>query len=129
MSDSDDFDDIPGTTVFTTRRSLQGFHLNQFCMSLMVPANRERFLANEAAYLDEWELSAAQRDAVLRRDYNAAIAEGGNIYFLAKLFATDGRSFVEVAAQMTNTTVEEYTDMMRHGGRSPEGNRSIREGR
>jgi len=129
MNEKDEFDDIPGTTVFTTQRSRQGFHLNQFCMSLMKPENRERFRANEEAYLDEWALTGAQRDAVLRRDYNAAIAEGGNIYFLAKIFATDGRSFVDVAAQMTHMSVEDYTDMMLHGGRSPEGNRSIREGR
>jgi len=129
VNEKNDFDDIPGTTVFTTQRSLQGFHLNQFCMSLMKPENRERFRANEETYLDEWELTDTQRDAVLRRDYNAAIAEGGNIYFLAKIFATDGRSFVDVAAQMTDMSVEDYTNMMLHGGRSPEGNRSIREGR
>ena len=129
MNEKDEFDDIPGTTVFTTQRSRQGFHLNQFCMSLMKPENRERFRADEEGYLREWALSDAQRDAVLRRDYNAAIAEGGNIYFLAKIFATDGRSFVDVAAQMTNMTVEDYTQMMLSGGRSPEGNRSIREGR
>ncbi|MDE3008870.1 MAG: protocatechuate 4,5-dioxygenase subunit alpha [Acidobacteriota bacterium] len=129
MNDKEEFDDIPGTTVFTTQRSRQGFHLNQFCMSLMKPENRERFRADEEGYLSQWALTDAQRDAVLRRDYNAAIAEGGNIYFLAKIFATDGRSFVDVAAQMTDMTVEDYTQMMLNGGRSPEGNRSIREGR
>lgn len=129
MSEPTDFDDIPGTTVFTTQRSRQGFHLNQFCMSLMKPENRERFKQDEQVYLDEWPLSDAQKQAVLDRDYNAAIAEGGNIYFLAKIFATDGKSFVDAAANMTGMTPEEYRAMMIAGGRSPEGNRSIKEGR
>jgi protocatechuate 4,5-dioxygenase alpha chain len=129
VSEPTDFDDIPGTTVFTTQRSRQGFHLNQFCMSLMKPENRERFKQDEQLYLDEWPLSDAQKQAVLDRDYNAAIAEGGNIYFLAKIFATDGKSFVDAAANMTGMTPEEYRAMMIAGGRSPEGNRSIKEGR
>jgi protocatechuate 4,5-dioxygenase, alpha chain len=129
VTDNSEFDDIPGTTVFTAQRSHQGFQLNQFCMSLMKPENRERFKANESAYLDEWHLTGEQKQAVLDRDYNAMIANGGNIYFLAKIFSSDGISFLTAAASMTDMSVEEYTEMMLHGGRSPEGVRSIREGR
>lgn len=124
----DELDDIPGTTVFTAAQSRKGFHLNQFCMSLMKAENRERFLADERAYLDEWPMTEAQKQAVLDRNYNAAIAEGGNIYFLAKIFSTDGQSFQQAAATMTGLTPEEYRDMMAAGGRSPEGQRSIKEG-
>ncbi|HUV57489.1 MAG TPA: protocatechuate 4,5-dioxygenase subunit alpha [Acidimicrobiales bacterium] len=129
MVDNSAFDDIPGTTVFTAQRSHQGFHLNQFCMSLMKAENRERFRADERAYLDEWPMTEAQKQAVLDRDYNAMLANGGNVYFLAKIFATDGISFQDAAASMTGMTVEEYAAMMLAGGRSPEGVRSIREGR
>jgi protocatechuate 4,5-dioxygenase alpha chain len=127
--DNSEFDDIPGTTVFTASRSHQGFHLNQFCMSLMKPENRVRFKANESAYLEEWELTPAQKQAVLDRDYNAMIANGGNIYFLAKIFSSDGISFQNAAASMTGMSQEDYAAMMLHGGRSPEGLRSIKEGR
>src|ERR1700684_2427207 len=127
MNDHEEFDDIPGTTVFTTKRSRQGFQLNQFCMSLMKPENRERFLADERAYLDEWPMTETQKQAVLARDYNAAIAEGGNIYFLAKIFATDGKSFLQAVGTMTAMSPEEYSAMMSGGGRSPEGQRSIKE--
>ncbi|HSN02838.1 MAG TPA: protocatechuate 4,5-dioxygenase subunit alpha [Acidimicrobiales bacterium] len=123
------FDDIPGTRVFTPERSRRGYPLNQFCMSLMRPANRERFKANERLYLDEWPMTEAQKLAVLSRDYNAMLEHGGNIYFLAKIFATDGLSFVQAVSTMTGMTVEEYQDMMLAGGRSPEGVRSIHEGR
>ena len=115
--------------MFTAQRSRAGYHLNQFCMSLMKPQNRERFKAGERAYLDEWAMTEAQKQAVLARDYNAMIASGGNIYFLAKIFATDGKSFQYAAGLMTGMSQEDYAAMMLAGGRSPDGVRSIREGR
>lgn len=117
------YDDIPGTTVFDADMARIGYHLNQCCMSLMKAENRERFKANERAYLDEWPMNEAQKQAVLARDYNEMIALGGNIYFLAKIIATDGKSFVYAASSMSNMTQEDYTQMMVNGGRSPEGNR------
>jgi protocatechuate 4,5-dioxygenase alpha subunit len=99
----------------------RGYHLNQFCMSLMKPDNRERFKAGERAYLDEWPMTEEQKQAVLARDYNRMIAAGGNIYFLAKLFATDGQSFEQAAASMTGLSRERYREMMLDGGRKPEG--------
>jgi protocatechuate 4,5-dioxygenase alpha chain len=124
-----EFDDIPGTRVFTARRARQGYWLNQFAMSLMKEENRTRFLAAEKAYLDEWDLSDAAKEAVLARDYNAMIDEGGNIYFLSKLFSTDKKSFQFAAGSMTGMSQEDYAEMMLKGGRSPEGQRSIKEGR
>jgi protocatechuate 4,5-dioxygenase, alpha chain len=115
--------DIPGTTIFDADQSRKGYWLNQFCMSLMKPENRTRFRENERAYLDQWPMTEAQKQAVLARDLNQAIAAGGNIYFLAKIGATDGKSFQRMAASMTGMTEEEYRDMMLRGGRSPEGNR------
>ena len=129
MTDVSEFDDIPGTTLFTAQRSRKGYWPNQFCMSLMKAENRERFKGDERAYLDEWPMTEAQKQAVLARDYNACIAEGGNIYFLAKIFATDGKSYQYAAGTMTGMTQEEYAEMMLAGGRSIEGVRSIKEGR
>jgi protocatechuate 4,5-dioxygenase, alpha chain len=123
MRETQPYDDIPGTTVFDAERSRQGYHLNQFCMSLMKAENRTRFKADEAAYLKEWPMSEAQREAVLTRDWNGMIGLGGNIYFLAKLFSTDGHSFQHVAAVMTGASQDAYAKMMLAGGRTPEGNR------
>lgn len=122
------FDDIPGTRVFTAKRARKGYHLNQFAMSLMKEKNRKAFLGDEETYLSDWELTPAARQAVLDRDYNAMIDEGGNVYFLAKLFSTDGQSFQTAAGSMTGMTQEEYAQMMIDGGRSPEGVRSIKGG-
>jgi protocatechuate 4,5-dioxygenase, alpha chain len=118
------FDDIPGTTLFDAQRSREGYHVNMFCMSLMKAANREEFKKDEAAYLKKWPMTQAQREAILKRDWGRMIELGGNIYFLSKLFSTDGLSFQHVAATMTGLTQEQYAEMMLKGGRSIEGNRS-----
>ncbi len=120
--------DVPGTTIFDAEQSRKGYHLNQFCMSLMKAENRKRFLADQRAYLDEWPMTEAQKQGVLKRDLNACIAEGGNIYFLAKIGATLGKSFQQMAGSMTGMTEDEYRKMMVEGGRSIEGNRHIGEG-
>jgi gallate dioxygenase len=115
---------VPGTTIFDAEQSAKGYHLNQFCMSLMKAENRERFLADQRAYLDEWEgLSEEQKQAVLDVDLNECIRLGGNIYFLAKWGATLGLSFQQMAGSMTGMSEEDYRDLMLHGGRSIEGNR------
>jgi protocatechuate 4,5-dioxygenase alpha chain len=124
-----EFDDIPGTRVYTAKRAREGYHLNQFAMSLMKAENRERFKADERAYLDEWRLTDAQKEAVLARDYNRMLDEGGNIYFLAKIFSTDGKSFLQAVGTMTGMTPEDYQAMMVAGGRSPAGVRSKKDGR
>ena len=124
-----DYDDIPGTTVFDAERARRGYHLNMFCMALMKAENRAAFKANEAEFLQRFPMSAEQREAVLRRDWNRMIELGGNIYFLSKLFSSDGQSFQQAAAQMTGMTQEDYAAMMLSGGRSPDGWRDIRERR
>jgi protocatechuate 4,5-dioxygenase alpha chain len=119
--------DVPGTTIFDAEQSRLGYHLNQFCMSLMKADNRARFKANERAYLDEWPMSEEQKQAVLARDLNRCIKAGGNIYFLAKIGATDGKSFQQMAGSMTGMSEEEYRNMMVKGGRSVKGNRVVGE--
>jgi protocatechuate 4,5-dioxygenase alpha chain len=125
----EEFEDIPGTRVFTAKRARQGYHLNQFAMSLMKAENRERWKADERAYLHEWPLSEEQKQAVLDRDYNRMLDLGGNIYFLAKIFSTDGKSFLQAVSTMTGMSVEDYQAMMLAGGRSPDGVRSRKEQR
>lgn len=119
--------DVPGTTIFDAEQSRKGYWLNQFCMSLMKAGNRERFKADQRKVLDEWPMTEEQKQAVLAADLNRCIALGGNIYFLAKLGATHGKSFQQMAGSMTGMTEEEYRDMMIRGGRSAEGNRVVGE--
>ena len=117
-----EFEDIPGTLVFNVRRI--GFEAAGFVSAVGEGANREKFKANEAEYLKPWKLSAAQSEAVLKRDYSAMMQNGGNIYFLSKLFSTDGQPYLVAVATMTGMSQEDYSKMMLAGGRSPKGVRS-----
>ena len=122
-----EFQDIPGTTLFDAQQSRLGYHLNMFCMSLMKAEHRQAFKADERAFLDRWPMTADQKQAVLRRDWNGMIELGGNIFFTAKLAATDGLSFQQIAALMSGVTQADYAQMMLDGGRPVEGNRSKKE--
>lgn len=121
-----ELEDIPGTRIFTAARARKGYHINQFAMSLMKAEGRTRFKADERGYLDQWKMSEAAKAAVIERDYNALLDMGGNVYFLSKLFSTDGLPFAEAVSTMTDMSWPEYRQMMLDGGRSPEGNRSIK---
>ena len=127
MSLEKPYADIPGTTIFDADMARKGHHLNQFCMSLMKQENRDEFNQHESLYLDKWPVSEEQKQAVLNRDYNAMIAVGGNIYYLAKIFSNDGLSFQQVAATMTGMSEHDYVQMMLNGGRNPQENFYLQE--
>jgi protocatechuate 4,5-dioxygenase alpha subunit len=124
MNKSEEYQDIPGTYLFDKNACAKGYHVNMFCMSLMKPENRKKFLADQSAYLDQYPLTEAQREAILDRNWLKIIQEGGNIYYVSKLGATHGFSFEDMAAAMSGTTKEKYRAMMISGGRSLQGNRS-----
>lgn len=126
MSSDKAYKDIPGTTIFDADMASIGFHLNQFCMSLMKESNRARFKQDQKAYLDEWPMTEEQKEAVLARDYNRMMSLGGNVYFLAKIFSTDGISFQDAAASMTGMTQPEYAQMMLDGGRKVDTSNTIK---
>jgi protocatechuate 4,5-dioxygenase alpha chain len=113
------YTEIPGTTIFDMDQARKGYYLNQFCMSLMKAENRERFKADESAYLQEWPMTPEQRLGVIARDFNRLISLGGNIFFLAKIFSTDGKSVQQAVCTMTGMTQEQYAHMMSNGGRPP----------
>ena len=127
MSLEKPYADVPGTTIFDADQARRGYHLNQFCMSLMKAENRARFKADELAYLDEWPMSEEQKQAMLARDYGRLIQLGGNIYFLAKVFSTDGQTYIQAVSTMTGMSVDEYRNMMMAGGRPIAGNRYVGE--
>ena len=125
--DFEQYKDIPGTTIFTIELARKGFWLNQFCMSLRKAENRERFLAHNRKYLDEWDMTEEQKQAVIDRDFQKMLDLGGNVYFLSKIFASEGLSYVQAVSTMTDMNVQEYQQMMLDGGRNIEGWRSKKE--
>lgn len=123
----EEYEDIPGTWVFDAQRARKGYHLNQFLYSLMKAENRKEFLADERSYLMKFPMTEAQREAVMKRDWNTLLELGGVSYALAKLAFTDGKSYQYMASQMVGVPEQEYVNMMLAGGRSVEGWRSKKE--
>jgi len=121
------FNDIPGTYVLTPEHSQKGYALNMFCMSLNKEENRSLFSEDEAEYLNRFDLSEEQKEAVLSRDYLRCLQLGGNIYYVFKIAIFDRRSMQYVGGKMSGVTEEEFRDMMLSGGRSIIGNRSKKE--
>ena len=119
-----EYNDIPGTFVFDADRSREGYHLNQFCISLRLQENREAFNTDEDTYLDSYPMTSEQREAVVKRDWNLLLELGGNIYYTAKLAANDGINFQDLAGRMTGMGVDAYREMMLNGGRPIQGNRT-----
>jgi protocatechuate 4,5-dioxygenase alpha chain len=123
MSEVPDYESIPGTYVYDSRRGRMGYALNMFCMSLNKVQNREVFKENQTAYLDRFAMTAEQRRAVLERDWLGMLRLGGNIYYTIKIAFCDGLTFQDVAGMMSGVPKETYAKMMLEGGRSPHGNR------
>lgn len=99
---------IPGTYPFTGERSRQGYRLNRFAMSLTSPENRAAFRADEDGYMERFALEPAERDMVRRRDWQAMIRHGGNIYIILKVAGTLGVSLLEMGAQMRGESLESF---------------------
>jgi protocatechuate 4,5-dioxygenase alpha chain len=110
--------DVPGTYVFDGELSRRGYQLNRMFMSLRHSQNRERFLADEAAYCDSYGLTEEQRQAVLQRDWKRLMELGGNIFYVYKLAMTDRRSMQYLSGVFSGMTEEEFVQMMRAGGRT-----------
>jgi len=119
--------DIPGTTIFDTDQAAIGYHLNRLARSLNHAENRERFLNDLEGYMSEWPLTEDQKQAVRDRDFNRMLELGGNIYFVAKIGAAEGKTYVQIVSSMTDQDAEGHAQMMINGGRSVEGNRYLSE--
>lgn len=120
-----DYDDIPGTYVQDGRHCRAGYQLNKFLMTLNKAECRDQFRTDEGAYLERFELTEAQRRAVLERHWLDMLRLGGNVYFTFKLAAVDGMNMQDLGGAMSREGMNgaEFRQMMIDGGRPVEGNR------
>ena len=109
--------DLPGTPIFDGDSSRRGLRMNKLFMSLRDAGNRERFLADEAAYCREFGVTAEQEKAVLERDWQAMIDLGGSIFYVYKLAMMDGRSMQYLGGVFTGMGEDDFSAAMRAGGR------------
>ena len=99
---------IPGTLVFDGDAAQAGYALNAMCYSFNTLANRQAFAADEEGYMDRFNLTEAQREAVRQRNVLGMLAAGGNVYYLAKLAGIFGLNVQDLGALQTGTTVDEF---------------------
>jgi len=109
--------DLPGTPIFDGDSSRRGLRMNKLFMSLRHAADRERFVADEAAYCRDFGLTPEQEQAVLDRDWQAMIDLGGSIFYVYKLAMMDGRSMQYLGGVFTGMGEEDFLAAMRAGGR------------
>ena len=109
-------DEIPGTTLFDSRKAMKGYALNKMCYSFNDPHNREAFLHDEDAYCNKFQLTPEQRLAVTHRNVLEMIKAGGNIYYLAKLAGIFGLNVQQIGAQQRGITEAEFKEMLLREG-------------
>ncbi len=124
-----DYDDVPGTYVLDSRNYRKGYNLNMFLMTLNKSVHREEFALNEKAYIEKFNVSEAQKQAVKNRDYLQLLKLGANVYYTFKLVSHDRLQPQFMYGKMSDPELsfEEFQQMMLSGGRSIEGNRSKKE--
>ena len=100
--------DIPGTVIFDGAQAMKGYALNKMCFSFNDKANREAFVADEAAYCACYGLNAQQHAAIRARNVLQLIEAGGNAYYLAKFAGIFGLDMQDIGAQQTGLTKDEF---------------------
>ena len=104
---------IPGTQLFDSRMAMKGYALNKMCYSFNAKGNREKFKADEQAYMSEYGLSKEQQAAIRNRNVLELIAAGGNVYYLAKFAGILGLDVQDVGAQQTGMSKEAFKEKLK----------------
>lgn len=99
---------IPGTTPFDGTQAQKGYALNKMCFSFNHRHNREAFLADPEAYMQQHGLSAEQAEAIRSKQVLALLAAGGNAYYLAKFAGIFGLDMQDIGAQQTGLSKDEF---------------------
>ena len=89
-------DVMDGAFVFTGKRSAAGYRLNKMAKSLISPAARAAFQADEAGYMLSQGCTDAEIDLVRRRDWRGMMEAGGSIYLILKIGAATGHALPEI---------------------------------
>ena len=100
--------EIFGTTIFNGAQARKGYALNKMCFSFNHAQNREKFRADEEAYMRGFGLNEQQANAVRQRDVLGLIEAGGNVYYLAKFAGISGLDVQDLGAAQTGLTKEEF---------------------
>ena len=100
--------------VFDLERSAKGLRLNRFLNALTRKENRELFLKDPQAAMQD--LSAEERDMVQRLDWKALQDYGASFFCLEKLARTKGVSNPQMVAAFRGETLEAFLKTRRVPG-------------
>ncbi|MEZ5695848.1 MAG: protocatechuate 4,5-dioxygenase subunit alpha [Sphingomonadaceae bacterium] len=103
---------IPGTPVFDGDSAQQGYATNAMCYSFNDEACRKEFVANKEAYMEKFALFDAQRQAVRDRSVLGMIAEGGNVYYPAKLAGILGLNDQDLGGLQIGMSTEAFKERL-----------------
>ena len=104
---------IPGTTLYDGDQAQKGYALNKMCYSFNSAENREKFRADESAYMQAYGLNATQAEAIRTRNVLGLLAAGGNVYYLAKFAGILGLDVQDLGAAQTGMTKEAFKAKLR----------------
>jgi len=100
--------EIFGTPIFGPDAARKGYALNKMCFSFNDADNRAAFVRDEAGYCARYGLTAAQTEAIAKRDLLQLLELGGNAYYLAKFAGILGLNMQDIGALQTGMTVEQF---------------------
>lgn len=108
---------VPGTYLFDGDMAMQGYALNKMCFSFNSAANRQAFVADEAAYCRQYGLNEEQTRVIRERDVLGLLAAGGNVYYLAKFAGILGLDVQDLGAAQTGMSKEAFKQMLLEAGK------------
>lgn len=108
---------VPGTYLFDGDMAMKGYALNKMCFSFNSAANRQAFVADEAAYCRQYGLNEEQTRVIRERDVLGLLAAGGNVYYLAKFAGILGLDVQDLGAAQTGMSKEAFKQMLLEAGK------------
>lgn len=91
---------LEGVVVHRGELAQRGYRLNRFLVEVSQHDQRQQFLADEEGAMERAGLSAQERELVRRRDYNAMLAYGVNVYALVKAGYVFGHHLMQIGEIM-----------------------------
>jgi protocatechuate 4,5-dioxygenase alpha subunit len=89
------------------------YELSRACYDLRDEAARERFRSGPEAYAVGYQLTAREREMLLKLDWRALAEAGVSIYVLTKLGAASDVEFLELEGAMRGMSKQEFVDFLK----------------
>lgn len=99
---------IPGTHPFTLAQAHRAWRLNDFLHKLIDPTHRQQFVDSPDTLFEAYGLTEQEIALLKARDWIGLIHYGVIFFSLEKMAAVLGMTNIDIYAQMSGKTVEEF---------------------